>query len=190
MRTVLFYCLSTAVLSFRLYFCSVAPPPLSCHGNDSYTYARDSFLNWRVLGSDGTVSIWDKDARTRMKSKHLSPSLDEFLRPAPVPARASVIALPPPSIHSVLCLPFIHQPSPLTYTRMLMIKPSAFGSVPSPVVSSSFNHTGTIFAYAVAYDWSKGHMGNTPSQWNKVLLHGCKEDEVRKRPPKTGMAQK
>jgi len=60
-----------------------------------------------------------------------------------------------------------------------------FNAVPSPTVSMSF--TGTIFAYAVAYDWSKGHEGNVPSQRNKVLLHGCKEDEVRKRPPKPGM---
>ena len=66
----------------------------------------------------------------------------------------------------------------------------AFNAVPSPIVSASFNHTGTIFAYAAAYDWSKGHEGNVPSHWNKVLLHGCKEDEVRKRPPKPGMGHR
>ena len=32
-------------------------------------------------------------------------------------------------------------------------------------------------------------MRGMSSHWNKVLLHGCKEDEVRKRPPnlKPGM---
>ena len=66
----------------------------------------------------------------------------------------------------------------------------AFNAVPSPIVSASFNHTGTIFAYAAAYDWSKGNEGSVPSHWNKVLLHGCKEDEVKKRPPKPGMGHK
>lgn len=118
-----------------------------CHRKDQTPGAKDQTLVFSVndikfhpvhgtfatSGSDGTVSIWDKDARTRMKT---------------------------------------------------------FNSVPSPVVSSSFNHTGTIFAYAAAYDWSKGHEGNVASQWNKVLLHGCKEDEVRKRPLKNGVGHK
>jgi len=30
---------------------------------------------YHMLGSDGTVSLWDKDARTRMKSKPPSPYL-------------------------------------------------------------------------------------------------------------------
>ncbi|KAF9648783.1 WD40 repeat-like protein [Thelephora ganbajun] len=118
-----------------------------CHRKDQTPGGKDQTLVFSVndikfhpvhgtlatCGSDGTVSIWDKDARTRMKT---------------------------------------------------------FNAVPSPIVSASFNHTGTIFAYAAAYDWSRGHAGNVPSQWNKVLLHGCKEDEVRKRPPKPAMGHK
>ena len=73
---------------------------------------------------------------------------------------------------------------------ILYLQYPVFDAVPSPIVSASFNHTGTIFAYAAAYDWSKGHEGNVPSHWNKVLLHGCKEDEVRKRPPKSGMGHR
>ena len=67
----------------------------------------------------------------------------------------------------------------------------AFTTVPNPIVSASFNHLGTVFAYvAAAYDWPKGHEGNVSLHWNKVLLHGCKEDEVRKRPPKPGMGHR
>ena len=76
------------------------------------------------------------------------------------------------------------------YALGLILTFPAFNAVSSPIVSASFNHTGTIFAYAAAYDWSKGHEGNVSSLLNKVLLHGCKEDEVRKRPPKPGMGQK
>ena len=58
----------------------------------------------------------------------------------------------------------------------------AFDNLGGPVVSSAYNHTGTIFAYAVAYDWGKGYSGMTPGYPNKVFLHACKEDEVKKRP--------
>jgi len=33
-----------------------------------------------MLGSDGTVSLWDKDARTRMKSKPPSPLSRRFIQ--------------------------------------------------------------------------------------------------------------
>ncbi|KAI5119654.1 hypothetical protein M0805_007745 [Coniferiporia weirii] len=56
-----------------------------------------------------------------------------------------------------------------------------FESAPGPITSTAFNRTGSIFAYAVSYDWSKGHSGMTPNHPNKIMLHACKEDEVRKR---------
>ncbi|KAG7880823.1 hypothetical protein KL905_002309 [Ogataea polymorpha] len=49
-----------------------------------------------------------------------------------------------------------------------------------PVVG--FNRTGTIFAYALSYDWSKGHEFNRPDYPNVVRLHPCKEEEVKQRP--------
>jgi hypothetical protein len=51
-----------------------------------------------------------------------------------------------------------HHPYPLpVYGQLALILNSpAFIAVPSPIVSASFNHTGTVFAYAAAYDWSKG----------------------------------
>ncbi|EIN04812.1 Poly(A)+ RNA export protein [Punctularia strigosozonata HHB-11173 SS5] len=59
-----------------------------------------------------------------------------------------------------------------------------FDPCPGPVVASAFNRTGSIFAYAVSYDWSKGYSGMTAGHPNKILLHACKDDEVKKRPTK------
>lgn len=57
----------------------------------------------------------------------------------------------------------------------------AFETQPSPISTTAFNRTGSIFAYAVSYDWSKGHIGRTQFAQNKIMLHYCKEEEVRKR---------
>ncbi|KAI0249139.1 Poly(A)+ RNA export protein [Lactifluus subvellereus] len=59
-----------------------------------------------------------------------------------------------------------------------------FDPCPGPVSSSAFNRNGTIFAYAISYDWSKGHSGNTPGHPNKIMLHPVKDDEVKKRSQK------
>ncbi|KAJ7650571.1 WD40-repeat-containing domain protein [Roridomyces roridus] len=59
-----------------------------------------------------------------------------------------------------------------------------FDPAPGPISTTAFNRNGTIFAYAVSYDWSKGHSGCTPGHPNKLFLHACKDDEVKKRPRK------
>ncbi|CEQ41585.1 SPOSA6832_03312 [Sporobolomyces salmonicolor] len=53
-----------------------------------------------------------------------------------------------------------------------------------PIVSTSFNHTGRIFAYAVTQDWSGGHTKHKPDFVNQVMLHPCKDEEVKKRAKK------
>ncbi|KZV59679.1 Poly(A)+ RNA export protein [Peniophora sp. CONT] len=58
----------------------------------------------------------------------------------------------------------------------------SFEPTPGPVTASAFNHSGTIFAYSCAYDWSKGHSGMTAGHVNKIFLHPVKDDEVKKRP--------
>ncbi|TFK75073.1 WD40 repeat-like protein [Pluteus cervinus] len=60
----------------------------------------------------------------------------------------------------------------------------SFEALPGPISTTAFNKTGNIFAYAVSYDWSKGHSGMTPGHVNKIMLHACKDEEVRKRPRK------
>jgi len=59
-----------------------------------------------------------------------------------------------------------------------------FEPAPGPITSTAFNRSGTIFAYTVSYDWSKGHTGMTASHPNKIMLHACKDDEVKKRAAK------
>lgn len=60
----------------------------------------------------------------------------------------------------------------------------AFEAAPGPITATAFNRGGNIFAYAVSYDWSKGHSGMTPNHPNKIMLHACKDEEVKKRPTK------
>ncbi|KAH6669584.1 WD40-repeat-containing domain protein [Halenospora varia] len=54
-----------------------------------------------------------------------------------------------------------------------------FTDVGGPISATAFNRDGTIFAYAVSYDWSKGHAFNTPQHVNKVMLHPVSTDECK-----------
>ncbi|KAF9484389.1 WD40 repeat-like protein [Pholiota conissans] len=56
-----------------------------------------------------------------------------------------------------------------------------FDAAQGSISTTAFNRSGSIFAYAVSYDWSKGHSGMTPGHPNKIMLHSCKDEEVRKR---------
>ncbi|CAE6529006.1 unnamed protein product [Rhizoctonia solani] len=51
-------------------------------------------------------------------------------------------------------------------------------------LGTAFNKTGSLFAYAVSYDWSKGYSGMTPDHPNKVMLHVTKDEEIKRRPKK------
>ncbi|KAL8286993.1 hypothetical protein RQP46_003999 [Phenoliferia psychrophenolica] len=61
---------------------------------------------------------------------------------------------------------------------------AAFDDRGGPIASTSFNRSGTIFGYAVTQDWSSGHAGHTPGFVNKLMLHACKDEEVKKRAKK------
>lgn len=78
-----------------------------------------------TVGSDGTFSFWDKDARTKLKPSE---------------------------------------------------------SMQQPITRCAFNHNGQIFAYAVSYDWSKGHEFYNPSLKNYIFLRSC-FDELKPRSP-------
>ena len=54
----------------------------------------------------------------------------------------------------------------------------------APIPCGDFNRDGSIFAYAVSYDWSKG--GSDPmasSGQNNIFLHAVADAEVQPRPP-------
>ncbi|KAI0394123.1 Poly(A)+ RNA export protein [Xylariaceae sp. FL0594] len=49
------------------------------------------------------------------------------------------------------------------------------------ITATTFNSSGTIFAYAVGYDWNKGFMANSQGYPNKVVLHPVQGDECKPR---------
>jgi mRNA export factor len=55
---------------------------------------------------------------------------------------------------------------------------STFATVGTPITSLAFNHAGDMLAYAVSYDWSKGHAYNTPQTVKKVMIHPVTNEEV------------
>ncbi|KIY02409.1 uncharacterized protein Z520_02547 [Fonsecaea multimorphosa CBS 102226] len=57
-----------------------------------------------------------------------------------------------------------------------------YPAVGAPITATAFNRQGTVFAYAVCYDWSQGYQKNTPQTPNKIMLHGVQPEEVKPRP--------
>jgi mRNA export factor len=58
-----------------------------------------------------------------------------------------------------------------------------YPSVGGTISATAFNRTGSIFAYAVSYDWSQGFQKNTAQLPNKIMLHGVAAEEVKPRQP-------
>ena len=44
------------------------------------------------------------------------------------------------------------------------------------ITKACFNKDGNIFAYAVSYDWSKGHEAYNAQKKNYIFLRSCFED--------------
>lgn len=62
-----------------------------------------------------------------------------------------------------------------------------YGVSPAPIPCCTFNRDGTIFAYAVSYDWGKGYSEYNPQTMkNAILLHAVKEEEVKPKPKVPG----
>ncbi|KAG8784815.1 hypothetical protein FRB91_006295 [Serendipita sp. 411] len=56
-----------------------------------------------------------------------------------------------------------------------------FPRCPGPITATAFSKTGSIFAYAISYDWSKGYTGKLPSVPTKVMLHAVKDEDIKKK---------
>ena len=57
-----------------------------------------------------------------------------------------------------------------------------FSRCNAPISAGTFNMDGTIFAYSVSYDWSKGSEYYNPAQQkNYILLHPVQDIEVKSR---------
>lgn len=57
-----------------------------------------------------------------------------------------------------------------------------FSNANQPIPCSNFNDDGTLFAYAVSYDWSKGQENYDPAKGHHILIHSVEEAEVKNRP--------
>lgn len=56
-----------------------------------------------------------------------------------------------------------------------------YPNVGGQISASCFNANGTIFAYAVGYDWSQGFHGNSATSQVRLMLHPIREDEAKPR---------
>lgn len=56
-----------------------------------------------------------------------------------------------------------------------------FPSVNATIPTTCFNKTGTIFAYAMSYDWSQGYQVNRPDYPNQIKLHATKDEEIKQK---------
>mmetsp|Transcript_696 Transcript_696/g.1397 ORF Transcript_696/g.1397 Transcript_696/m.1397 type:complete len:366 (-) Transcript_696:568-1665(-) len=61
-----------------------------------------------------------------------------------------------------------------------------FSNADQAVPCAGFNDDGTLYAYAVSYDWSKGQENHDPSKASHILIHSVEESEVKNKPPKPG----
>ncbi|KAK5961203.1 RNA export factor GLE2 PWA37_001733 [Arxiozyma heterogenica] len=56
-----------------------------------------------------------------------------------------------------------------------------FPSMQASIPVVNFNRNGTVFAYALSYDWHQGHMNNRPDYPNVVRLHATTDAEVKEK---------
>ncbi|CAG8949817.1 hypothetical protein HYFRA_00004141 [Hymenoscyphus fraxineus] len=57
-----------------------------------------------------------------------------------------------------------------------------YPTVGGTISATAFNQDGSIFAYAVSYDWSKGYASNNPQYPNKIMMHPVTPEECKPRP--------
>ncbi|KAG0370724.1 Poly(A)+ RNA export protein [Gamsiella multidivaricata] len=60
-------------------------------------------------------------------------------------------------------------------------KLKSFPKVGGPISSTCFNRNGSIFAYAISYEWNKGHAGALQQGPNKIMLHAVNDVDVKPR---------
>ena len=61
----------------------------------------------------------------------------------------------------------------------------------APIPCAAYNMDGSVLAYAVSYDWSKGAEAHNPqTAQNVIYLHSTQDLEVKARPRVAGVAGK
>ena len=56
-----------------------------------------------------------------------------------------------------------------------------FPSLQASIPVVNFNRNGTVFAFALSYDWHQGYMANKPDYMNVIHLHPTTDDEVKEK---------
>ena len=59
----------------------------------------------------------------------------------------------------------------------------AYPNVGGSITSTAFNRDGSVFAYAVSYDWSKGFSFNTPQYPTRVMFHPVNDSDCKPKAP-------
>ncbi|KAK8101073.1 WD40 repeat-like protein [Apiospora kogelbergensis] len=109
-----------------------------------------------TAGSDGTFHFWDRISHTRYK------------------------AYEPPATLSTTAATTLSK-SPTWGTAKGARRSPDDGSPRAAITTTAFNCDGSLFAYAVGYDWSKGHAANTPNYPNRLVLHSVTDEDVKPR---------
>ena len=116
-----------------------------------------------TAGSDGCFNFWDKDSKQRLKAS--KPQVHTFAGRAPFLAAATAL---PQDCAATL---------PLQRCRRLTAAAAATQcrcidgpSKPAPISCARFNRDGSMFAYAVSYDWSMGSARHSPAQAKNTLM--------------------
>eukprot|EP00045_Choanoeca_perplexa_P004539 m.38990 g.38990 ORF g.38990 m.38990 type:complete len:336 (+) comp12627_c0_seq1:106-1113(+) len=60
----------------------------------------------------------------------------------------------------------------------------SFPKSQAQITCCGFNGDGSLFAYGIGYDWSKGHEGYNANSPKGIFVHGVTDEEVRPRPDK------
>ena len=133
-----------------------------------------TFGTFATTGSDGTFNFWDK---VHARFKHdltppAPPTPPRFTHSARTPAVAQFYGRPRlPLAVSAHHNSSPQPPAPCPARARLSSRPpsqdsrqrlKAFSKANMPIPVGAFNRDGTIFAYAVSYDWSKGSEHHNP----------------------------
>ncbi|KAI0881972.1 WD repeat domain-containing protein [Annulohypoxylon maeteangense] len=67
------------------------------------------------------------------------------------------------------------------WDRIERTRLKAYQKTSGSITSAAYNRDGTFFAYAVGYDWSRGHAANTQKTETKLMLHPVSEEDIKKK---------
>ncbi len=64
------------------------------------------------------------------------------------------------------------------WDRVKRQRTQAFPKQDGAITATAFSHDGTIFAYAIGYDWAFGYAKNSPSYPLRLMLHPVARAEI------------